>query len=99
MGLKEVTAISLTRTQIDVAIPRVAEGLGKYLWLQQNRDAVDVRVNAEYQRKFNHFYRVRRSKAWQGHFFSLLEKRKGNRNRITYGEVLDALYASTNRYE
>jgi len=89
--------ISITRTQIDAAIPRVRKGLEKYVWLQRNRDAVDVRVNAEYQRKFNHFYRVRRGPTWQGHFYALLQAHKGH--RVALENVLSALYAATNRYE
>jgi hypothetical protein len=89
--------ISLTRVQIDAAIPRVKEGLEKYLWLQRNRDAVDVRVNAEYQRKFNRFYRVRRGSTWQGHFYALLQARK--RHCVTFRDVLNAIYKATNRYE
>lgn len=92
-------AISLTRTQIDAAIPRVREGLEKYVWLQRNRDAVDVEVNAEYQRKFNHFYRVRRGATWQGYFYALLQGQKRKGQRVAFRGVLDALYAATNRYE
>lgn len=95
LGLR--MTVSLTRSQIDAAIPRVREGLQKYLWLQRNRDAVDVRVNAEYQRKFNHFYRVRRGATWQGHFYALLEEHK--HRGVAFGNVLSALYAATSRYE
>src|SRR5260370_6559189 len=89
--------LTLTKVQIDTALPRVAEGLHKYLWLQDHRDSGDLRLNAEYQRRFNHFYRVRRGKKWQECFYALLESKKGT--RVDFAEILDALHRSTNRYE
>jgi len=89
--------ITLTKAQIDAAIPRVAEGLRKYLWLQGHRDSGDLRLDVKYQRQFNHFYRVRGGKAWQKYFYALLESKKGN--HVEFAEILDALHRSTNRYE
>lgn len=89
--------ITLSKAQIDAAIPRVAEGLHKYLWLQNHRDSGDLRLNTEYQKRFNHFYRVRRGKTWQEYFYALLENKKGT--RVEFAEILDALHRSTNRYE
>jgi len=56
-----------------------------------------VRLNTTFQRKFNHFYRVRRGATWQGHFYNLLEQKK--RQRITFSEILETLHKTTNRYE
>ena len=92
-----IVTIPLTKAQIDAAIPRVAEGLRKYLWLQQHRDASDLRFNADYQRRFNHFYKVHGGKNWQKHFYGLLEGNKGK--PVQFGEILTALYRATNRYE
>lgn len=36
--------IALTRSQIDAALPKVEEGFDQYLWLQQNRDVVNIRT-------------------------------------------------------
>lgn len=96
-GFGPSMTIRLTKTQIDTALPAVAIGLNKYLWLQTNRDASDLRSNPQYKRRFNHFYRVRRGKEWQDHFYSLLETKKGK--RVCFSEVLDAMYLATNRYE
>lgn len=89
--------IHLTKAQIDAALPAVATGLNKYLRLQANRDASDLRSNLDYRRQFNHFYKVRRGKEWQDHFYGLLEAKKGK--RACFSEVLDALHQATNRYE
>lgn len=95
--LSQSMTICLTKAQIDAALPAVARGLKKYLWLQENRDKSDLRSNPLYKRQFNHFYKVRRGKEWQDHFYSLLEAKKGK--RVCFSEVLDALYQATNRYE
>jgi len=92
-----VTAISLSKNDIDAALSRIATGLPKYLWLQANRDASDLRADSAYRRRFNHFYRVRRGQEWQDAFYGLLEEKKGK--AVLFSEVLDALYRTTGRYE
>jgi hypothetical protein len=89
--------ITLTKAEIKTALPRVAAGLKKYLWLQAQRDTCDVRTNSEFRRRFNGFYRVRRGRDWQDSFFDLLERKKGQ--TIPFAEVLDTLRRTTGRYE
>jgi hypothetical protein len=89
--------ITLTKAEIDEALPRVAAGLKKYLWLQAQRDTCDLRSNSEYRKRFNGFYRVRRGRDWQDKFYDLLEGKKGQ--RVPFAEVLDTLHRSTGRYE
>jgi hypothetical protein len=90
-------SVTLSNDQIDAALPRVAPGLSQYLWLQANRDASDLRSNADYRRRFNHFYRVRRGQEWQVHFYGLLERMK--RQQVDFGTVLRALHTATGRWE
>lgn len=68
--------INLTKTQIDAALPKVAVGLDKYLWLQDNLYKRDVAEDAEYQRKYNGFYKVRRNEVWRRLFYNLLQTKK-----------------------
>jgi hypothetical protein len=89
--------ITLTKTQIDAALPKVAQGLQKYVWLQAMRDASDLRSDPLFRRQFNHFYRVRRNKEWQDKFYELLENFKGA--AIGFPDVFDALYQATGRCE
>jgi hypothetical protein len=89
--------INLTKTHIDAALPKVAKGLHQYVWLQANRDASDLRSDPIFRRQFNHFYRVRRHKEWQDHFYDLLERCKGA--AVGFPDVFDALYRATGRYE
>jgi hypothetical protein len=55
--------VHLTNEDIDAALqlPQLTAGLEKYVWIQAHRDACDVRANLEFRRRFNGFYRVRRS--------------------------------------
>jgi hypothetical protein len=92
-----MTAIPLTKSEIDLAIPRVADGLTKYAWLQRNRDMSDLCRNPEYQKRFNNFYRLRRNKPWRDRFYELLENVKGT--HPGFGEILEELRRATNCYE
>jgi hypothetical protein len=89
--------IPLTERNIEAALPRVAVGLKKYLWLQAQRDACNVRSDPEYRKRFNGFYRVRRGQDWQNHFYGLLEAQKGR--TVSFAEVFEALHRATGRYE
>jgi hypothetical protein len=90
-------AIELTRAQIDEALPRIARGLEQYVWLQDHRDAKDLRKDLNYRKRFNHFYRVRRGPDWQDKFYGLLESNK--REPASFRDVLRALHRATGRYE
>jgi len=87
----------LTTAQIELALPRVSVGLVKYGWLQKELRLRDVSCDAEYQKRFNGFYRVRRNSDWRGAFFQILEGAKSA--PISFGEVLRALHAATGRVE
>jgi hypothetical protein len=89
--------IRLSAAQIEQALPRIAPGLKQYLWLQEQRDLRNLRTDAEYRRRFNLFYRVRRGKQWQDDFYALLEQNK--QLAVTFGEILQALHRATGRFE
>ena len=89
--------LKITEKEIDRALPEVEEGLAKYQWLQENLYNTDVSTDRAYQRRFNHFYRVRRSPEWQLVFFELLEETKSN--PISFSEALEALQNTTGRLE
>ena len=92
------TAIKISRTQISAALPRVREGLDRYLWLQdQVASRRSVWEERTFRLGFNRFYRVRRGQAWQDAFYGLMGR--AARERLRFREVLDLLHVETNRYE
>lgn len=89
--------IQLTTQQIDMAMPKIAKGLQQYLWLQNKVTSGSPFHDAEFRKKFNHFYRVRRGSAWQDTYYELMELAK--KNQLQFSEAIDLLYRTTNRYE
>lgn len=89
--------IILEKKQIDKAIPKVKEGLEKYLWIQRQINKRNTQNNREFQRKFNSFYRMRRNEEWQKKFYKLLEASK--QKEIDFKNILVKLYKETNRVE
>lgn len=89
--------IQLTENQIDRALGKVEEGLKKYVALQDTLQKVDVSKDRDYQKRFNHFYRVRRNSSWQSVFYTLLQRNK--ETGITFPEALNVLKENTGRLE
>lgn len=90
--------VQLTRTQIDAALPRLAQGLAQYQWLQQQFKAdQNIHDDLDFRRRFNHFYRVRRNMQWQGRYYALMGRAR--REALQFNVVLDELRITTNRLE
>jgi hypothetical protein len=53
----------LTRKQIAAALPQVADGLRKYLSLSRQLRRPRFHADPGFQKAFNYFYRVRRSRS------------------------------------
>jgi hypothetical protein len=76
----------LTEERIQTALGGLESGLTKYLWLQSRVRLCNVSANEEFQRRFVHFYKVRRNREWLSEFFALMEASK-----LTGIEFPDAL--------
>ena len=85
--------LTLTEKQIEQVLPKIEDGLIKYQWLQKHLQETDVSSDRNYQKRFNHFYRVRRSRAWQLEFYELLNA--GKSNPISFSSALDKLQITT----
>jgi hypothetical protein len=87
----------LDNTTVESALNNLNDGLLKYLWLQNKFAKTNVIEDFEFQRKFNHFYRVRRGEEWRKSYFDLLEN---CRNKSpTFEFVLAALLNKTGKLE
>ena len=53
----------------DLADPMLSDGIDKYLAIMRNIGP----KNADFKKKFNSFYRVRRNQAWQEEFYKLFD--------------------------
>ncbi|MGQ0801848.1 MAG: hypothetical protein ACT4NL_17260 [Pseudomarimonas sp.] len=90
--------VTLTKAEIDAALPKVAPGLQQYLWLQASARGRDqFHDEAEFRRRYNHFYRVRRAVAWQRIYFGLMADAK--HGQLTFHAVLALIWKATGRYE
>lgn len=89
--------IKLTEEQIDCALLRVDEGLKKYLDLQKDLEITDVARDKDFQKRFNHFYKVRRNVEWQEQYYKLLQKHKNK--SVTFAEIIKEIHKNTGRYE
>lgn len=73
--------------------------LDTYIFLRENlrrADAADI--SADYQRKFNYFYQVRRNAAWRKKFYSLLF-RYAKEGKSDFADILNELFRATGRVE
>ncbi|MEM1416869.1 MAG: hypothetical protein AAGH15_18370 [Myxococcota bacterium] len=82
---------------VQEALSRVEPGLARYQWIQANFARTDARIDRDFRRRFNGFYRVRRNKAWQAVFYAELEREK--RERRGFEAVLRSLNAELGRVE
>lgn len=90
--------IQLSTVQIDDAMPRIAAGLAKYLWIQSQVENVEgFHGSADFRRRFNHLYKVRRRPEWQDMYFNLMAE--AQEKSLSFDAVLRHLKTSTNRYE
>ena len=80
-----------------LAEPATGRKLRVYDYLQEALWKVNVRRDAEYQRRFRGFYRVRRKLAWCTPYFALLERAK--RTPMPFDAALRAFCEQTGRVE
>ncbi|VAW93945.1 hypothetical protein MNBD_GAMMA20-1475 [hydrothermal vent metagenome] len=85
--------INITTEQIDCALLRVESGLEKYLSLQDRLKKIDVSNNREFQKRFNHFYRVRRNNDWQSQYYKILQEHKNK--EISFADALKKIHKNT----
>ena len=78
---------------------RLAESMGfeKYRYIMENVRKTDVSKDADFQRTFNGFYRVRRDEDWRTKYYRLFEEVK--ESRPTFETILRSLNELTGTIE
>ena len=89
--------VALSQAQVEAALARVEPGLRKYCSIQARLSCCDVSVERDFQRQFDHFYRVRRNEEWRKSFFRLMERAK--RCGISFPQALDTLQRENGKFE
>lgn len=91
--------IQLTRPAIDLALPKVADGLAKYLWLQDQvaKKPGTFHADPDFRRRYNGFYRVRRGAPWATAYYDLM--RDAETLGLGFDQVLARLAITTARTE
>lgn len=82
---------------LDAVINRLAEPLRKYEAIQSKLSNSCIVNDREFQKAFNHFYRVRRDSAWQGSFYAVFEEARSCKS--DFERVLRDLHSSQGRLE
>lgn len=88
---------TLSVRDIDTALSKIRGSIRTYYWIQSNLRSCDVSTNRDFQRRFNGFYRVRRSREWQQHYYRLMERSKIR--KPAFKSILAAIRKTTNRLE
>lgn len=73
-------------------------GLDTYLSIMKAVWNTDVSIDADFQRTFNGYYKVRRNAEWRGKYYRLFESVKGDR-QVTFEFIIDELYRQTGNIE
>lgn len=90
--------IEISRQQIDATLPRIEDGLQKYLRIQSEVSGnQEIHNSQNFRKRFNHFYRVRRRASWQEVFYALFGRAR--QEKLGFRDVLEALQRETGRYE
>ena len=96
--------VKLTKEEIDEVFLGIDPAnwnkvLDVYIFLRENlARADDQKISAEYQKKFNYFYQVRRNAEWREKFYSLFYKYSKERN-ADFADILNALFKRTGMIE
>ena len=74
-------------------------GLPEYKYILEHYRETDITMDDDFQRTFNHFYRVRRNEKWRERYYMIFESYKRYQKEITFKSILDNIYDSTGTIE
>jgi len=73
-------------------------GLDKYKTIIKNVKLLNVSIDKEFQKTFNHFYKVRRDKQWLETYYEFFEENK-NKSDLNFECIITHLYQKTGQIE
>ena len=79
-------------------LKRRSQDIQHYVNIIDKVNAVDVSSNVEFQKEFNHFYKIRRNSEWRYAYYTLFEEYK-KREKVTFDEVINDLFRETGKVE
>ncbi len=86
-----------TDDEIRSAVADLERPIRDYRWLIDEVRRLDVTTDADFQRRYNHFWRVRKNATWRAAYYELLERAK--RAGTDFPTALRAMHARTGRIE
>jgi hypothetical protein len=89
--------LKISSAEISAALGYLNPGLSRYCWIQRRVAVCDVTRDAEFQKRFNGFYRVRRGPAWRSSYYALMQSAKDE--DVEFPEALDRLHRATGMVE
>lgn len=90
--------IAIDKSNIELILVKIEPGLKKYKYIMENFNNTDISIDAELQKKFTGFYKVRRNKEFLDMYYKYMESNKYNEN-ITFEDTLKYIYSQVNRIE
>ncbi len=94
----EAAAMALDLPKAIEALRAKSSELAQYASIMEKVNTVDVSADADFQREFNYFYKVRRNEPWRTVFYGLFERCKTVKP-LTFSYILRALCAETGNVE
>jgi hypothetical protein len=88
----------MTEEQIITAIDTMRDSIAQYIGIMRMFLRVNVATDADFQRKYNGYYRVRqRNKEWYQTYYGFMESQKGH--AVTFSDALRYFQKHLRRYE
>ena len=72
-------------------------GLDRYAYIMNRFNTTDVSSDADFQRTFNGFYRVRRNEQWRSAYYNLFEQAKTN--PLSFADIINYMCENTGNIE
>ncbi len=94
----EAAAMTLDLPKAIEALRAKSSELAQYASIMEKVNTVDVSADADFQREFNYFYKVRRNEPWRTAFYSLFERCKTVKP-LSFSYILRTLCEETGNVE